>query len=114
MFLLVSAIDRGREMLLIASKSWSPRRCNSTGYNISASEEAGIKMATDEELGADKACTIGSSWRLRNKEFSSHKKQSEQMYVAKLSTEMPAETSVLGETVVSLKPSSCWLKLMRL
>ena len=50
---LVSVIDCGREVFLIASNSWSSRRCNSSGGNLSTSEEAGIKMATDEELGAD-------------------------------------------------------------
>ena len=59
MFFLVSVIDSGREEPLIASNSWGPRRCNSSGYNISTSEEAGIKMATDEELGADKAKLLG-------------------------------------------------------
>ena len=61
MFFLVSVIDCGHEVPLIASNSWSPRQCNSSGDNISTSEEAGIKMATDEELGADKACIIESS-----------------------------------------------------
>ena len=110
----MSVIDCGREVPLIASNSWSSRRCNSSGDNISTSEEAGIKMATDEELGADKAYTIGSFLRLWNRKFSSHMSQSEQMYMAKIATEMPAETFVLGETVGSLKPSSCWHKLMRL
>ena len=59
MFFSVSVIDCGREVPFIASNSWSPRRCNSSGDNISTSEEAGIKMATDEELGADKATLLG-------------------------------------------------------
>ena len=59
MFFLVSVIDCRREVPLIASNSWSPRRCYSSGDNISTSEEAGIKMAADEELGADKATLLG-------------------------------------------------------
>jgi hypothetical protein len=53
MFFLVSVIDCGRDVPLIALNSWSPRLCNLSGDNIGTSEEAGIKMATDEELGAD-------------------------------------------------------------
>ena len=59
MFFLVSVIDCGREVPLIASNSWGPRRCNSSGDYKSTSEEAGIKMATDEELGTDKATLLG-------------------------------------------------------
>ena len=53
-------IDSGREVLAITSDSCTPRWCNSSGYNISTLEEAGIKMATDVELGAVKAYTIGA------------------------------------------------------
>ena len=96
MFFLVSVIDCWREVPFIASNSWIPRRCNSSGDNISTSEEAGIKMATDEELGADKAYTNGSFWRLWNRKFSSHMSQSEQMYMVKIATEMPAENFCFG------------------
>ena len=83
-------------------------------------EGAGIKMSTNEELGADKANTvgaeetaeknrillgrlrqasnIGSSGRLWNWKFSSHMNESEQMFVVKIASETPAETIVLGET----------------
>ncbi len=91
----VGVIDCGHELPLIQSNSCSSSLSNSSGDNISILEEAGIKMATDQELGADKASlvqrkpqyksrillsrlpqasNIGSVGRLWNRKFSSHMK----------------------------------------
>ena len=60
MFFLVSVIDSGLKRPLFASGFFSPVWCNSSGHYISALEEAGIKMATDQELGAYKAYASGA------------------------------------------------------
>ena len=137
MFLFwVSLIDFGREGPLIGSDSCSLRWCNSSGHNISTLYEAGIKMATDEELRADKALIISEEETTEKNAYCSvvcfnplmlgHLEGSgmgnslaiwinlNKCILAKVASKIPAETIVLGETVLSFKPSSCWHRPMKL